>query len=162
MINQVLHPSVTRWMLALVAASVMAFAPSTALAQQTLPNFDPSAFLDGHTVNCANFASQAQAQAVLRADPSDPNRLDRDGDGIACEGNRAPRDLIAVPRDFNPRDWVVTGQDLYTCADFLSQAEAQAVLRVDPRDLNRLDTNRNGVACEDDLRPPFSRYPVPR
>jgi hypothetical protein len=37
--------------------------------------------------NCNSFQSQAQAQSVLRYDPSDPNRLDaEDGveDGIAC------------------------------------------------------------------------------
>ena len=28
----------------------------------------------------------------------DPNRLDPDKDGIACESNRAPKDLVPVPR----------------------------------------------------------------
>ena len=33
----------------------------------------------------------------LRADPRDPNRLDgNDNDGLACESNRAPRDLVPV------------------------------------------------------------------
>ena len=41
---------------------------------------------------------QAEAQAVLRADPSDQNRLDGDRDGIACERNPAPYDSIPVPR----------------------------------------------------------------
>ncbi|WP_224389699.1 calcium-binding protein [Pseudonocardia sp. ICBG1293] len=36
--------------------------------------------------------SRAQAQAVLDADPSDPNDLDRDDDGRACEGS----DLVAA------------------------------------------------------------------
>jgi len=31
------------------------------------------------------FATQGEAQAVLEADFSDPNNLDGDGDGIACE-----------------------------------------------------------------------------
>jgi hypothetical protein len=39
-----------------------------------------------------------QAPAVLRADPRDPNGLDADRDGIACESNRAPRDPVRVPR----------------------------------------------------------------
>lgn len=43
----------------------------------------------------------AQSQAVLRADPSDPNRLDADYDGIACENNRVPRDLDPVERTMN-------------------------------------------------------------
>jgi hypothetical protein len=52
----------------------------------------------GNRYNCSDFKSQADAQAVLRADPSDPNRLDTDRDGIACESNPDPRDLVKVPR----------------------------------------------------------------
>jgi len=36
-------------------------------------------------LDCADFADQAAAQAALRAGPSDPDRLDADRDGIACE-----------------------------------------------------------------------------
>lgn len=36
-------------------------------------------------LDCADFASQAEAQAVFDRDPSDPNRLDADDDGQACE-----------------------------------------------------------------------------
>ena len=46
----------------------------------------------------AEATEPADAQAVLRADPSDPNQLDRDRDGIACESNPPPRDLVPVPR----------------------------------------------------------------
>ncbi|MCE3551274.1 excalibur calcium-binding domain-containing protein [Pseudonocardia sp. RS11V-5] len=35
--------------------------------------------------DCPDFATQAEAQAALDADPSDPERLDADNDGIACE-----------------------------------------------------------------------------
>jgi hypothetical protein len=64
-----------------------------------LPGFDPLAYLDqGDAYNCAAFTSQAEAQAVLRADPSDPNRLDADRDGIACESNRKPYDHTPVIR----------------------------------------------------------------
>ena len=61
--------------------------------------FDPSFYVGkGDAFNCADFASQADAQAVLRLDPTDPNRLDADRDGIACESNRVPRDLVPVAR----------------------------------------------------------------
>lgn len=76
-------------------------APATAAptAPPTAAGFDPSRYIgQGDRYNCADFASQAQAQAVLRADPSDPNRLDTDRDGIACESNRSPKDLTPVPR----------------------------------------------------------------
>jgi hypothetical protein len=35
--------------------------------------------------DCPDFATQAEAQAAFNAVPGDPERLDRDGDGIACE-----------------------------------------------------------------------------
>jgi excalibur calcium-binding domain-containing protein len=37
-------------------------------------------------IDC-NEVTQAQAQAIFNRDRSDPNDLDRDGDGIACEPN---------------------------------------------------------------------------
>lgn len=62
-------------------------------------DFNPADYLDqGDAYNCNAFANQAQAQAVLRADPTDPNQLDADNDGIACERNRVPRDLDPVQR----------------------------------------------------------------
>ena len=62
-------------------------------------SFDAGRYLDqGDRYNCDDFTSQAEAQAVLRADPSDPNRLDTDKIGIACESNRAPKDLQPVSR----------------------------------------------------------------
>ena len=39
----------------------------------------------GDDRDCADFASQADAQAALVADLSDPDHLDADVDGIACE-----------------------------------------------------------------------------
>jgi hypothetical protein len=38
--------------------------------------------------NCSDFATQADAQKVLKAFPNDPFGLDRDSDGIACESNK--------------------------------------------------------------------------
>jgi hypothetical protein len=37
------------------------------------------------TYNCPDFVSQADAQAVYNADPSDPNQLDRNNNAQACE-----------------------------------------------------------------------------
>ncbi|WP_432138982.1 MULTISPECIES: excalibur calcium-binding protein [unclassified Streptomyces] len=36
-------------------------------------------------LDCRHFTYQEDAQAVFDADPSDPNRLDADDDGIPCE-----------------------------------------------------------------------------
>lgn len=63
------------------------------------PGFNPRAYIgQGNRYNCGDFPSQAAAQAVLRADPSDPNQLDADRDGIACETNPPPRETTPVPR----------------------------------------------------------------
>jgi hypothetical protein len=45
----------------------------------------PAAFAQANDQNCEDFASQAEAQAHLEADPSDPDNLDADDDGQACE-----------------------------------------------------------------------------
>src|SRR5215211_1300829 len=59
------------------------------------PSSSAPAFAD---LNCSDFPNQAAAQANLRANPSDPNGLDRDRDGIACESNRCPCDRVPVDR----------------------------------------------------------------
>ena len=41
--------------------------------------------LPAQTVSCADFTYQEEAQAALDADPRDPNGLDGDGDGVACD-----------------------------------------------------------------------------
>lgn len=65
-----------------------------------LPGFDPQRYLgQGNAYECSSFESQAEAQAVLRADSSDPNVIDQDRDGMACEANPSPRDTRRVPRD---------------------------------------------------------------
>ncbi|MFB6635469.1 hypothetical protein ACFCWY_36815 [Streptomyces sp. NPDC056362] len=135
----------------------------------------------GNAFECDNFASQADAQAVLRANPRDPNRLD-DGGGVACRGLPEPRDTRPVPvtekaacgpgatrsalcpqpkRAFDARWFLRFGNDAYDCSDLASQADAQAVLRFEPGDPNRLDDDGNGVACPD-LPGPKDNMPVRR
>ena len=55
-------------------------------------------------LNCSNFNSQADAQEELRSNPSDPNNLDDDSDGIACETLPDPSDLNPVLPDNTPQD----------------------------------------------------------
>jgi len=56
---------------AILAAAATFPLAGTALAQDTL--------------NCDDFDYQEEAQAEYNSDPSDPNQLDADNDGIACE-----------------------------------------------------------------------------
>ena len=39
----------------------------------------------GGDLDCADFATREEAQAALDSDPSDPNGLDGEGDGVPCE-----------------------------------------------------------------------------
>lgn len=86
---------------AIVAAALLMLTALPAAAQEPSPAFDPLPYVgSGDAFNCADFASQADAQAVLRADPTDPNGLDRGGiPGVACESNRAPfdREPVVLP-----------------------------------------------------------------
>jgi hypothetical protein len=45
----------------------------------------PAASAQANDQNCSDFPSQAAAQAHLGQDPSDPDNLDADDDGVACE-----------------------------------------------------------------------------
>jgi endonuclease YncB( thermonuclease family) len=62
----------------------------------------PSSATATHTgdVDCPDFATQAAAQNHLLADPGDPDGLDGDHDGIACESNPCPclgKSVVAPP-----------------------------------------------------------------
>jgi hypothetical protein len=70
----------------------------------------PAAFAQADDQNCEDFASQAEAQAHLRADSQDPDGLDArpgpadgndqaGGDGIACEHRPGPLDREPVFAD---------------------------------------------------------------
>ena len=80
-----------------------------------------------NTRNCSDFQTQEEAQAVLDQDPSDPNRLDEDDDGIACEslpggsggstpsdgssGSPGPSDNQDRPSDQQPSSSSMDNQD---------------------------------------------------
>jgi len=51
------------------------------------PGMRSAAAQESADLDCDDFATQADAQTELDADPSDPNGLDADSDGIACEEN---------------------------------------------------------------------------
>src|SRR4051812_46520285 len=68
---------------------------ATSIAALGVLSAAPKALAD---MNCPDFPSQAAAQQHLRSDPSDPDGLDRDRDGIACESNPAPYDKQPVDR----------------------------------------------------------------
>lgn len=122
--------------------------------------------------NCSDFDYQEDAQAVYDDDTTDPNELDgNDDDGRACESlpSRSAITDVTLDDDDAPagsapathhsstattRTAPDTSDESSTstrdrdCADFDSQAEAQAVLDDDPSDPERLDADDDGIACE--------------
>ena len=81
----------------------------------------------GTDLNCSDFSTQAEAQAHLRDHPTDPDGLDADGDGIACESLPCPCDLTAVFTDVPSGHWA----HLYI--DALYNAEITTGCATDPR-----------------------------
>ena len=110
-------------------------ADNDGVACETYPYDGGSGGGGGGDLDCADFATQEEAQAVLERDPSDPNGLDADNDGIACE---------------EPRGGGGGGGDgELDCADFPTQGAAQRELAKDRTDPNNLDADGDGRACED-------------
>ncbi len=94
---------------------------------------------EAQDLNCSDFRFQEDAQDELESDRSDPNNLDNDNDGIACE---------TLPRRGGEVDnGDGTSGDL-DCSDFDSQEEAQNELEDNPGDPNNLDADNDGTACE--------------
>lgn len=84
-----------------ILALFLLLAPLPALAQSL-----PACARDGGDCDCSDL-TRAQAQRLLARDRSDPHRLDRDGDGLACEvsGRQRPavrRSATPAPRRLAP------------------------------------------------------------
>ena len=105
----------------------------------------------GGDLDCADFSSQTEAQAVYDTDPSDPNGLDGDSDGEACEGSAAAPEYDAPQYEPAPAAPQVPSAPALSagdvdCSDFSSSAEAQTYLL--PGDPHRLDADGDGQACD--------------
>ena len=72
-------------------------APSTGGTTWTAADTSHESSTSTRDRDCADFDSQAEAQAVLDDDPSDPERLDADDDGIACESFGYADEVETVP-----------------------------------------------------------------
>ena len=131
-------------------------------------------------LDCEDFETQEEAQAVLDEDSADPHNLDPNRDGIACAllpstadqeaaaaddaaaaqdadtGNQTPEERRAARRGARQQDQ--EGQateeetDAVTCADFETAEEAQAAFDEDPEGLAHLDADGNDIACEELLQ----------
>lgn len=117
--------------------------------------FSPAAFAQSeeNDLDCSDFDTQEEAQAVYDQNTNDPNNLDADGDGVACESLPSGGGSGGTPAGGNGGTGTGgttgdTSSDL-DCADFANQATAQANLNANPNDPNGLDADDDGVACEE-------------
>jgi hypothetical protein len=134
-------------------------------------------------LDCEDFETQEEAQAVLDEDDADPHNLDPNLDGIACallpssaDQEAAAADDAAAAQDADTGDQTAEerraarraarqqnqGEDgqateeetaAVTCADFETAEDAQAAFDEDPEGLAQLDADNNGIACEELLEP---------
>jgi hypothetical protein len=80
-----------------VVALVLASGFTARMVYEQIANPSNPALAQVDQYDCASFGSQESAQATYDADPTDPNNLDPDNDGLACEDYatawkaRAPR-----------------------------------------------------------------------
>ena len=138
----------------------------------------PSFAQEDSDLDCEDFETQEEAQAVLDEDPSDPNNLDPNADGIACALLPSASDLDPAPRadaeveaeqdagnaeqsqeerraarqaERGANQVDAPAEDISTtvCADFATAEDAQAAFDEDPIGLAALDGDGNGIACEE-------------
>jgi hypothetical protein len=74
----------TTWRLLVVGLVLLAGLVSRVTYEQLIHPLEP-AVAQSSQRDCSSFGSQQSAQAALERDPSDPNGLDADGNGRACD-----------------------------------------------------------------------------
>ncbi len=117
--------------------------PSPSPSPSATPTPSATPFAEG---NCLDFGSQQEAQTFFEANggpEADPNELDPDGNGIACESLNNPDIIVEV---------LAAQGELKSCDDFSTQAEAQQffISQGGPDlDHHDLDENANGQACDE-------------
>ena len=129
-------------------------APSTTPASAVpTPTSEPTPNVDTH--NCSDFATQPEAQAFFESEggpASDPHRLDRDGDGVACQS------LPGAPKSTSK------SEDTHNCSDFSTWSEAQSFYESEggpDSDPHKLDRDGDGIACVSLPGAPRTPTPTP-
>jgi hypothetical protein len=168
------------WVLVLALSLAAAFSAAPAKgARADLPARPlPSYAQEDSDLDCEDFETQEEAQAVFDEDPSDPNNLDPNADGIACALLPSASDLDPAPRadaeveaeqdagsaeqsreerraarqaerGADQEDAPAEDVSTTVCADFATAEDAQAAFNEDPIGLAALDGDGNGIACEE-------------
>lgn len=103
-------------------------------------------------LDCADFTTQAEAQTVLEQDPSDPNGLDGDSDGIACESlpSGSSSDSASSRSSSSSSGTAASGRSStsYANCSAARAAGAAPLYRGQAGYSSRLDRDGDGIACE--------------
>lgn len=131
--------------LTVLSMLVVAMTASVALAQSRGPSGADGSF------NCPDFDTQPQAQAYFEANnpQQDPDGLDRDNDGLACEDS--------LPEGETGGGETGNGSDAVSCDQFISavgnpsqfQAQQFYDFEATPAQQAALDADGDGFACDD-------------
>lgn len=73
------------------------------------------------------------------------NKKNKNGD--SSEKKKSKKNKEQAPESPYAK-YIVKKEDKFGCKDFPNQFDAQQVLRIEPKDPNGLDGNRNGIACD--------------
>ena len=132
------------------------------VACQSLPGYRDSGPDSLEDRNCSDFATWSEAQSFYESEGgpgSDPHRLDRDGDGVACQSlPGSPGDGGASNRSGSAGATPTPKpKDTHNCSDFDTWSEAQSFYESEGgpgSDPHRLDRDGDGVACQSLPGPP--------
>ena len=135
----------TGWQPCLGRASQRVALTAGVLVGSMLLSVGAEAGQTGHDFDCTDFDTRAEAQVFYEDTGGpvyDPFNLDDDDDGVACEEWMRGYEQISAGEDGIDHD----------CADFTSQGAAQQYFVLDggsaQANVDHLDPNHNGVACE--------------
>lgn len=122
------------------------------------PEATSSAAPSSGDLDCSDFGSQAEAQATLDADPSDPNGLDAEGDGQACEASSfgggsaasssASSSASASASPSAPSPAPGDGGGVPSGGGDIDCDEVDGPIPTPPGDPDGLDGDGDGLACE--------------
>ena len=152
------------------------------------PGYPGIQLAQADNLDCEDFQTQEEAQAVLDQDPADPNNLDPNRDGIACAllpsagdqksdpgddpaaaenadaGTQTPEERRAARQAARQQTEQTTptpdAAATVTCADFKNAEAAQAAFDMDSEGLANLDPDGNGTACEELLKSTATSKPA--
>jgi len=113
-------------------------------AAESTPTATPS--LSSNDRDCSDFASQPEAQEVLEDDPSDPNGLDGDSDGVACE--YVPVGASASPSASSSASASPPAGASAPADGDIDCDQVDGPIWVGPDDPNDLDGDGDGWGCE--------------